>query len=246
MKMETSTSPLNKEDSVWTYLRSIANKRHPFSDPLYKEGNEACRMQLQYVAVDEDDDTLSDKSEPVSRFQCAVPGCGRWLGSVLEQEVHYSTSHRHSCGLCRAQLPSFHLLQLHLEESHDSLFAVRAQRQPMYRCFLESCDVLSADADSRREHCTAHHCFPADFCYSPSPPPRPAPSAPSPFIPSPLSSSSAPSRPQPRLRFSYTVPEHGVSFGAGAVRSLGREMADGDASEIDMASLAAALEPETL
>ncbi|KAF0311588.1 Zinc finger protein 511 [Amphibalanus amphitrite] len=181
MKMETSTSPLNKEDSVWTYLRSIANKRHPFSDPLYKEGNEACRMQLQYVAVDEDDDTLSDKSEPVSRFQCAVPGCGRWLGSVLEQEVHYSTSHRHSCGLCRAQLPSFHLLQLHLEESHDSLFAVRAQRQPM-----------------------------------------------------------------PRLRFSYTVPKHGVSFGAGAVRSLGREMADGDASEIDMASLAAALEPETL
>ena len=70
-------------------------------------------------------------SEPVSRFQCAVPGCGRWLGSVLEQEVHYSTSHRHGCGLCRAQLPSFHLLQLHLEESHDSLFAVRAQRQPM-------------------------------------------------------------------------------------------------------------------
>ena len=52
---------LGKEDTVWTYLKTVANKKRTFEDPLYKEGNEACKMQLQYVAVEEDDDTLSDK-----------------------------------------------------------------------------------------------------------------------------------------------------------------------------------------
>ena len=84
-----------------------------------------------------------------------------------------------------------------------------------YRCFLEPCDLLSPDADSQREHC-----FSADFCYSPRPP-RAETSHPStPFTP-PSASAAAPGRPPARLSFSYRVPEQGVSFGAGAVPSLG-------------------------
>ena len=54
-------SPARVND-VWTYLKTVANKKYTFEDPMYKEGNEACQMQLQYVAVDcSDDDTLLDK-----------------------------------------------------------------------------------------------------------------------------------------------------------------------------------------
>ena len=41
--------PLKEGDTVWTYLKNVANKRRTFGDTLYIEGNEACRMQLQYV-----------------------------------------------------------------------------------------------------------------------------------------------------------------------------------------------------
>ena len=60
MKAMEHFSPVKGND-VWAYLKTVANKKYTFGDPMYKEGNEACHMQLQYVAVDEGDDTLLDK-----------------------------------------------------------------------------------------------------------------------------------------------------------------------------------------
>ncbi|XP_037085641.1 zinc finger protein 511-like [Pollicipes pollicipes] len=199
--------PFTGKDTVWTYLRTVANKKRTFEDPLYAEGNAACGMQLQYVAVDLDEEELECERAPL---RCEVAGCGRRLGSVVEQEAHYAASHRHSCAICRARLPSLHTLQLHLEESHDSLFQLRAQRQPMYACFVESCGVLSADPVARRQHCVSEHCFPADFCYSPRPPAADVSEPPPPTV---GISGATPPAGRPRLRFSYRVPEEGVSFG---------------------------------
>jgi len=195
-------------------------------------------------------------------FQCEVAGCGQWLGSILEQEIHYNTSHQHSCSICGAQLVSFHILQLHLEEQHDSLFQLRATRQDMYHCFLEPCKELFANAAARHQHCVTKHCFPADFCYSPQPSTHISSqtdtSSQPKYQPSQLAKPTASTTTEPAARlvlsdvsegagtgrrFAYRVPEAGVRFGSAAVPSF-RRYTELDDGEIDMASLAAALEEQ--
>ncbi len=65
---------------------------------------------------------------------CEIPGCGTELQSVMELELHYNSIHRYTCATCRKSFASAHLLDLHIEETHDSFFAVQAERKPMV-CF---------------------------------------------------------------------------------------------------------------
>lgn len=49
----------------------------------------------------------------------------------MELELHYNSIHRYTCATCHKSFASAHLLDLHLEETHDSYFAVQAERKPM-------------------------------------------------------------------------------------------------------------------
>lgn len=60
---------------------------------------------------------------------CNVPGCHFIAESLLEFENHYNSSHRYTCGQCKKNLPSPHLLDLHIQETHDSFFSVMAERK---------------------------------------------------------------------------------------------------------------------
>lgn len=61
---------------------------------------------------------------------CAVPGCKFSTDSLLDFENHYNATHRYSCSQCKKVLPSPHLLDLHIQEKHDSFFAVMALKKP--------------------------------------------------------------------------------------------------------------------
>lgn len=67
---------------------------------------------------------------------CGIAGCPAAFSSLREWEAHYATAHRHVCGTCRAAFLSDWLLMRHVQETHDTLFRVMAQRERMVRARL--------------------------------------------------------------------------------------------------------------
>jgi len=101
----------------------------------------------------------------LQKFNCSIPGCLETFESLLAFEGHYNLKHKYVCGTCRKQLPSPHLLDLHVSETHDSYFAVLAEKKPMYRCFVEDCDAKYLTMKERHSHCIEAHKFPSNFRY---------------------------------------------------------------------------------
>jgi len=74
----------------------------------------------------------------VAKFPCHVMGCMLKFDSLLQYELHYNSSHRYYCNECSKQLPSPHLLDLHISETHDSFFLAQAERKPMVSHVIQS------------------------------------------------------------------------------------------------------------
>lgn len=87
--------------------------------------------------------------------------------SCLENEAHYNAKHRHTCKECRRNLPSAHLLDLHIIETHDTYFQLLSTRKASYECFVESCKDKFWSSKDRRQHCVQIHSFPSDFKFEP-------------------------------------------------------------------------------
>lgn len=67
----------------------------------------------------------------MKEFSCNVPGCNTKFNNLLDYETHYNGSHRYICATCKTSRPSSRLLDIHIQENHDSFFEVLAKRQPM-------------------------------------------------------------------------------------------------------------------
>ncbi|KAK9541627.1 hypothetical protein VZT92_001655 [Zoarces viviparus] len=128
---------------------------------LFEDGDVHRHMYLQdlYVSGEADDKpTLS-----VSEFACHISGCSAVFSSLEEYEHHYNSLHRHVCCSCRRSLPSARLLDIHLQEWHDSLFTILAQRQDMYQCLVEGCGQKFSTSKHRKDHLIRIHKYPPDF-----------------------------------------------------------------------------------
>jgi len=101
----------------------------------------------------------------LKKFDCSIPGCLESFENLLDFEAHYNTVHKYVCGTCRKRLPSLHLLDLHVSETHDSYFAALAERKPMYQCFVEDCGTKYLTTKERHSHCIEVHKFPSNFRY---------------------------------------------------------------------------------
>uniref|UniRef100_A0A224YJD7 Alpha-snap protein n=1 Tax=Rhipicephalus zambeziensis TaxID=60191 RepID=A0A224YJD7_9ACAR len=96
-------------------------------------------------------------------LMCACP---REFDSVREFESHYASRHRLTCAQCRAAMPTERLLELHIAESHDPIFAAR----PKYECVVEGCPEHFASWADRKKHAVDAHRYPAGFAYFPHAP----------------------------------------------------------------------------
>ncbi|AWP14070.1 putative zinc finger protein 511 [Scophthalmus maximus] len=99
----------------------------------------------------------------VSEFACHISGCSAVFSALEEYEHHYNSLHRHVCCSCRRSLPSARLLDIHIQEWHDSLFTVLAQRQDMYQCLVEGCGQKFRTSKHRKDHLIRIHKYPPDF-----------------------------------------------------------------------------------
>ena len=73
--------------------------------------------------------------------------------------------HMHRCKVCSRSFASDRLLDMHISESHDSFFAVMAERQPSYRCVVDGCDTLSWSDKERSVHLVEDHHFPETYSF---------------------------------------------------------------------------------
>jgi len=146
---------------VWGYLaRMGVSVRGPGHEAL-QEGDRLAGLTQPIILRLEDIEELLHTD--YKQFSCQVPGCGQKFSQLHESETHYNATHRHSCSTCRKSLPSPHLLELHIQECHDSFFAVLSERKASYQCFLPTCQTLFWGPKERHDHVIKVHQFPPDF-----------------------------------------------------------------------------------
>ncbi|KAG7513162.1 zinc finger protein 511 [Solea senegalensis] len=128
---------------------------------LFEDGDVHRHMYLQDLyCVSE----AEDKSTPsISQFACHISGCSAVFSVLEEYEHHYNSLHRHVCCSCRRSLPSARLLDVHIQEWHDSLFTILAQTQDMYQCLVEGCGQKFRTNKDRKDHLVMIHKYPPDF-----------------------------------------------------------------------------------
>lgn len=105
-------------------------------------------------------------SSPQTSFEQPKNGEDR-ASTKAVQVAHTGMAHcgcRYSCGECKAQLPSEHLLSIHVAEAHDSFFAAQAARKHrVYQCLVEGCRSMFASLQERTQHLTDTHRYAAPY-----------------------------------------------------------------------------------
>ncbi|KAM3862937.1 zinc finger protein 511 [Diretmus argenteus] len=149
--LEETPSPFS-----FTPQRIHLHKDHEF----FEDGDIHRHLYLQNLSTSEADDK---PKLSVSEFGCHISGCSQVFSSVEEYEHHYNSLHRHVCCSCRRSLPSARLLDIHIQEWHDSLFMILAQRQDMYQCLVEGCGEKFRTSKQRKDHLIRIHKYPPDF-----------------------------------------------------------------------------------
>lgn len=127
---------------------------------LFEDGDVSRHMYLQDLYVSEAD------GKPIpsaSDFACHISSCSAVFSILEEYEHHYNSLHRNVCCTCRRSLPTARLLDIHIQEWHDSLFTILAQRQDMYQCLVEGCGQKFRTSKNRKDHLIRFHKYPPDF-----------------------------------------------------------------------------------
>ena len=80
--------------------------------------------------VDLDRDASGDENETTLGIQCSMPPhkVALSFSTYEEYETHYNKAHVNRCLECGKNLPSDHLLNVHIEECHDVFAAVKRDR----------------------------------------------------------------------------------------------------------------------
>ncbi|KAJ5619008.1 Zinc finger C2H2 [Penicillium lagena] len=100
-------------------------------------------------------------------MHCSLPPHRETLSfaSYEDYEVHYRQTHVNRCSECSKNFPTSHLLNIHIEENHDPLFAARKARgeKMKYGCFIETCERKCSTPQKRRLHMIDKHMFPRTY-----------------------------------------------------------------------------------
>ncbi|XP_017879136.1 zinc finger protein 511 [Ceratina calcarata] len=149
------------------FLRNIGVGLRPINDPFFEESYNTCKIFQRKGITVEDDEELCH--EVMREFPCYVTGCKAIFQTLLDFEMHYNSNHRYVCAECKKSLPNPRLLDIHIQESHDSFFQVLSMKQPMYQCYVSECDLKFNNPVERRSHCINVHKFSKNFRFDNAP-----------------------------------------------------------------------------
>ncbi|XP_017793925.1 PREDICTED: zinc finger protein 511 [Habropoda laboriosa] len=146
------------------FLQNLGVGLRSIDDPFFDDSYNTCKIFKRKGVTVEDDEELCH--EIIKEFPCHVTGCRATFKTLIDFEMHYNSNHRYVCGECKKSLPNPRLLDIHIQETHDSFFQVLCMKQPMYQCYVSECDLKFNNASERRKHCVEVHKFPKNFRYN--------------------------------------------------------------------------------
>lgn len=149
------------------FLQNLGVGVRPIDDPFFEESYNICKIFQRKGITVEDDEELCH--EVIREFSCYATGCKAIFKTLVDFEMHYNTNHRYVCAECKKTLPNPRLLDIHVQETHDSFFQVSCTRKPMYQCYVCECDLKFNNPVERRHHCITVHKFPKNFRYDNTP-----------------------------------------------------------------------------
>ena len=158
-----------KEPKVVDLTAFVTRRRFYDDDEFFDEGNEQRAQYIKCAVV-----STSSSSTPEvdtgemaggGMFHCDIENCRLLFRTAAEYASHYAVRHRHRCETCSAVLPNVRLLDMHVEERHDSYFLAMSERTPSYKCLVEMCSSLFWNKHERSIHLQTVHLFPKKFCY---------------------------------------------------------------------------------
>ncbi|PKS09969.1 hypothetical protein jhhlp_004592 [Lomentospora prolificans] len=105
------------------------------------------------------DCAVSD-DESATAMKCSMPPHKEVLSfkTYEEYEAHYNKAHKNRCLECDKNMPSEHLLNVHIEECHDAFVA--------YSCFVEGCKRKCRTPQKRRLHLIDKHMYPKNYFFA--------------------------------------------------------------------------------
>ncbi|RDA95739.1 hypothetical protein CP533_5058 [Ophiocordyceps camponoti-saundersi (nom. inval.)] len=110
-----------------------------------------------------------DNQDDLVIMKCSLPPhkLPITFNSYSDYEAHYHTFHTHRCLECRKNLPSDHLLTIHIEECHDPLISVKRDRgERTFSCFVEGCEKKCLTHQKRRMHLVDKHMYPKNYFFA--------------------------------------------------------------------------------
>ncbi len=86
--------------------------------------------ELRAYKIAELDESVIDDPASSIAMRCSLPPHREVLAfkTYGDYEVHYSKAHMNRCAECARNLPSEHLLSVHIEECHDAFAALRREK----------------------------------------------------------------------------------------------------------------------
>jgi hypothetical protein len=165
-------------------------KRRRIDDPFFASGDRIAwsggHGTVAIFFIEEQHDTESDglmddeedvpakkpftKQQPVKRltnrlrYSCVDPTCKLAFRTIHECNEHYQEHHVFCCRECPQVMPNDRLLDMHLQEVHDSFFAVSLDHGKVHlSCLIEDCPQEFASDDIRHKHLHQTHGYPKWF-----------------------------------------------------------------------------------
>ncbi|XP_052804945.1 zinc finger protein 511-like [Mya arenaria] len=159
--MSGSLQPeVNKTGPMFGWCWKLKKRRLEPGHKLFQDGDLYCHLNSKYVPLDMKTDLPMNST---TEFPCGIAKCSQLFSNLAKYESHYNSCHRHVCSTCSRAFPIDHLLSMHMLENHDAMFAVLAEKQPMFQCLLADCGSKFKDGKSRRNHMVKVHHYPANF-----------------------------------------------------------------------------------
>ncbi|GIY46202.1 zinc finger protein 511 [Caerostris extrusa] len=135
---------------------------YSLNSDFFRKGNEICETNCLQFAIEPDDEFI----HTVPEFPCGERGCRSTFTNIRDYDVHFKSVHNLVCSTCKQNFPTYNMLDIHIEEKHDSYHeAAKAKNKAKFECFVEGCGQSYPSSDARDMHVINDHNFPPSFKY---------------------------------------------------------------------------------
>ncbi|KAF8782596.1 zinc finger protein 511-like [Argiope bruennichi] len=139
---------------------------YSLNSEFFRLGNSLCKSEKlqQKFAIDLDEEKESLNSLP--EFPCGEKGCRATFTNIRDYDVHFRSVHSLVCSQCKRNFPTYNMLDIHIQEKHDSYHeAAKAKNLAKFYCLVDGCNHTYSSSEERDAHVLKDHNFPQNFKY---------------------------------------------------------------------------------